>query len=132
MNRFLLIVFVILSIQSCNKDEEHTSILGSWNCEEFSDIYGQRTYQTNISRNLNIPDSTSEYVIYNFHKLGLSEATEVYVREIEPGEFTITGTASIGHTFTGKGIIAPDFSTINWNYQVNDGGNNPLVIANYY
>lgn len=132
MNKFIILFFVLLSIQSCNKDDEpRTSILGSWNCEEFSEI-GQRNYQVSIIRNPYIPDATNEYIIYNFHNLGLTEATEVYVREIESGTLSITTPFPLGFTFNGKGIITSDFSRIEWDYTAYDAITNPVVKANYY
>jgi hypothetical protein len=115
----------------CNKEQSHTSILGSWNCEEFSDG-GQRIYQVNIVRNNNLPDATNEYIIYNFHNLGNTEYTEVYIRESIKGELTITGTAASDISFVGQGLISPDFSSIKWSYQFNNGSKNSMVTASYY
>jgi len=108
-------------------------VLGVWNCEEFSEL-GQKNYQVNIIRNQFFPDAENEYIINNFYNLGFTEATEVYVREEEPGTLTITGQAlgSTGIYFVGSGVVANDFSRIEWEYIVNDGLTNPTVIANYY
>lgn len=133
MKTYIVIAFFGLFIlgTSCNKDKDRISVLGSWNCEEYSEI-GQRIYQANIMRNPYMPEATNEYIINNFHKLGLTESTEVYVREEEPGVLTITGSAALDISFIGSGILAEDFSKIEWRYQVNDGGSNPLVMATYY
>lgn len=127
----LLVVFIIL-LSSCNKDEDRKSVLGAWNCEEFSD-FGQRNYQINIFRNKYLPDATNEYVINNFHDLGFTESTEVWVREEESGILTITKSPSNSQIyFIGTGIIADEFSRIEWEYIVNDGVSNHTVVANYY
>lgn len=135
MNKFafLLIVTLTILLSGCNKDESHTSVLGSWNCEEFSDdLEGKRIYQATIQRREEIVGATNEYKIFNFHKLGDIENSEVFVTENEPGILTITGCADIRFSFTGEGIVAADFSRIEWTYQVNDGATNLLVKANYY
>ena len=123
----LIVVSLFIVVLGCKKDEQRTTILGSWNCEEFSDI-GQRNYQVSITRNY-MQNEANEYIINNFHNIGLTESTEVYVREIDKGELTITGTAAIDMSFTGKGVIASDFSRIEWVFKVN---NNPNIRANYY
>ena len=131
MFKYLLILFVTLSMQSCKKDESRTSIQGSWNCDEFSDIE-QRIYQVSIIRNHYLPNDSNEYIINNFYNLGITESSEVYVREVKSGELKITGTAAIGYSFIGTGVISDNFSRIEWTYQVNDGINNPNIRANYY
>ena len=132
MTKIILLSLIVLGFMSCNKkDEVRTSIIGSWNCEEYSDVYGQRIYQTNIVRNP-ISDATNQYVINNFHNTGLGEEVEVYVTEVEPGKLTITGSANIRVKYVGGAIVVDDFSKINWTYKVNDGANNPNVTSTYY
>jgi hypothetical protein len=129
----ILIVTITIGLPGCNKDKTHTSVLGSWNCEEFSDdLEGKRIYQVTIQRREEIVGASNEYKIFNFHKLGDIENSEVFVTENEPGILTITGCADIRFSFTGEGVVAADFTIIEWTYQVNDGATNPLVKANYY
>jgi len=130
MNKIIFtFVILILFFSSCKDDEKRTSFMGSWNCEEHSDELGTRLYQTNILRNP-YNQNDNDYVINNFHNLGSD--TEVFVTEEEPGKLTITGTSYDGIAFTGSGVIAEDFSTIKWQYQVNDGLSNPWVTSTYY
>lgn len=132
MNRVFLLSFIALGLMACNnKDEDRTSIIGSWNCEEFSDIYGQRIYQTNIIRNP-VSNATNEYIVSNFHNMGLGADVDVYITEIEPGKLTIAYSTDFKISFIGGGTVADDFSTINWSYKVNDGVNNPEVRSTYH
>ncbi len=131
MKYLLYFLFALIALSSCKKDRVHTSILGTWNCDEFSE-YGESKYQVSIMRNSYLPSDSTAYIIINFHNMGIDENNEVYVSEDEPGILTITGTANTGVLITGTGDVASDFSKIEWNYQVNDGGNNPTVSATYY
>lgn len=129
----LLSIVISLGLLSCKKDSERLSILGSWNCVEDSD-YGQRNYQVTITRNQLLPDATNEYVITNFNNIGFSQTAEVYIREETPGTLTITGSTALHVYFNGTGIIADDYSKIEWTYYVNDGMANSLapVFATFY
>jgi len=121
----------VFTVSSCNKDEERTTILGSWNCEEITEIGGIVTYQISITRNHYAPNDSNSYLINNFHNIGNSPSLEVIVEEIEIGKLEIAH-SPIGFDFEGNGTIASDFSKIDWQYKVNDGINNPLVISTYY
>lgn len=128
---FVLLIGIIVGFTSCKKDKEHTSVLGAWNCEENSEL-GQRIYQVTISRDPSSVLDTNAYIIYNFHQIGTSENSEVYVIEKEPGILNIEGTSAMNISFTGTGVVADDFSKIEWHYLVNDGETNPTVVATYY
>ncbi len=128
----VIIIGLIIGFASCNKDKSRTTILGSWNCEEYAEPGSQRIYQVNIERNKAIPDSTNEYKVLNFHNYGFGETTEVYIRETQKGILLITGSPMTNVEITGEGIVANDFKSIKWNYKVNDGVLNPLVVATYY
>ena len=126
----ILLGFVII-VSSCNKDEDRTTILGSWNCEEITEIGGIVTYQVSITRNHSVPEDSNSYIINNFHNIGNSSSLEVIVEEIESGKLEIVY-SPLGFDFKGTGTIAPDFSKIDWLYIANDGVNNPEVISTYY
>jgi len=131
MKKTYFLLIIILTVLGCKKEEERNTILGSWNCEEYSDI-GQRNYQVSITRNYYLRDSTNEYIISNFHNLGINEFNDVYIKKIEINKLIITGTANLGISISGIGSVSDDFSRIEWEYTVNDGLTIPEVRANYY
>jgi len=127
----IITIIVFITFFNCKKDDTpRSSILGSWNCEEFSES-GKFNYAVSITRNNSFPDVDNEYIIYNFSRLGNTENSEVYVREIQKDTLTITGTV-LNISITGKGIVANDFSSIDWDYQIHDGITNPIIKATYY
>jgi len=128
----LVLVLIGFSFTSCNKDKDHTSLLGAWNCEEIPEKSVSSIYQVNIVRNNLLPDENNQYVIYNFNQLGLEEDRAVYFRQDSTGELVITGTEIIGIYIEGSGIVASDFSKIDWNYMINKEVGNEHFIATYY
>lgn len=134
INKYLVILLlsVVLILQACNKDENHSSLLGSWNCEELPEISTPANYQVNITRNNLLPDDSNQYVIYNFNQLGFEEERGVYFQQNQDGSLLITGTEIIGISITGNGTVANDFSKIEWTYKVDKGGPNENIIATYY
>ncbi len=129
---FLIIVLIGFIFASCSKDKVHTSILGAWNCEEIPEKSASSIYQVNIVRNNLLPDSTNQYVIYNFNQLGLEEERAVYIRQDSIGKLVITGTEIIGIHIEGSGTVASDFSKIEWNYLINKDVGSENFIATYY
>lgn len=128
----LLIVAVTLLFASCDQDKERISVLGGWNCEEFSDISASRTYTVSIVRYEVDP---TYYKIYNFHNLGESENDIVLCYEGEDGKLYIDRqiVSSSVVISDGVGTIADDFSTISWTYTYSDNSTSDQTIyATYY
>jgi len=129
----LIIVVIIVTFSSCDKNSERTSILGGWTCEEFSDISASRTYSVSIVRYEVDP---TYYKIYNFHNLGESEGSIVLCYEGEDGKLYIdrqivSSTSAV--ISDGVGVIADDFSTISWTYTYSDGSSSEgTIYATYY
>ncbi len=134
MKKILIILTALTLITSaCKEDDERTSITGSWNCEEQSDINSLRTYQVNI---LQDPVNNEFYRIYNFHKLGQDEAHSVLCRkDAKTGNliienYKVENSVSI---LQATGIIADDFSDIKWTYElISTNGIKNTVKARYY
>lgn len=117
---FLLLAFTLV-IAACNKkDKTRDSVLGSWNCEHFSDISQPQTYQASITRS---PIIDSLYVVSNFHNFGWNEENEVYFTIDENGDLIIESVYLVNQSIvvSGKGIVAEDYSQINWSYTINNG-----------
>ncbi len=131
MKYIVVMLIGLMFFSGCKDDEDRTSILGGWNCEEFSEYGAVRTYQTSIIRDEVIP---TYYKIYNFHKIGNSENNVVRCEEGEDGnliiDLQIVGNVTVSD---GVGIVASDFSSISWEYTYSDGiVSNELVRATYY
>ncbi len=133
MRIIIIISAILILLVSCEKMERPANtIIGTWNCNEHSDLLGQRTYQVSIIRNPSTLSKDNEYVINNFYNQGISESKEVYVTEDPKGTLKITGTSTLGISFSGTGVISADYKTIEWKYFVNDGVNNTYVSALYF
>ena len=122
INLFRVCVFtvIVLAVVACKKDEDRDSVIGSWNCEHYSDIAQPATYQANISRS---PIIDTLFVISNFHNFGFTEEKEVYCSMNADGDLVIESSFLINQyiVVSGKGEVADDFSQISWSYTVNDG-----------
>ncbi len=132
MRYFVIVLIGLMVFSACDKDEDRTSILGGWNCEEFSDYGAARTYQTSIVRDEVTP---TFYKVYNFHKIGNSESSVVSCAEDTTNGNLIIDLYIVGNVTIsdGIGIVAADFSSISWTYTYSDGiVNNEKVKATYY
>lgn len=129
-----LIILGGLFFSSCDDDSnKHTSLLGSWNCEEFPEQTYPRNYQVNITRNPYIANVTNEYIINNFYNLGNNQNTEVYFhQDEETGELILRDQVVNNIAITGRGTVSTDFSLIKWEYYISSGVIEEKVLANYY
>jgi hypothetical protein len=129
-----LIVIGVLTLGGCQKDNSHTSVLGGWNCQEFTEISATRTYSVMIERNTNMPTSTNEFAIRNFYRLGNGDDNLVYFRQVNdtlliiPLQTTATGT-SINN---GTGKIIGQYERIEWEYTVTSAFGQEKCLATYY
>lgn len=132
MLRKNIFIFLIgLTLISCDKDNTHSGLLGTWKCDEYPEISLPRSYQVNIMRNTSFPDDSSQFVIYNFNNLGFDEEQAVFITQESETKVNITGTNFINLSITGSGTIASDFSSIEWEYVVNQDGREEFR-ATYY
>jgi len=130
--RYLAFLLVVLfTLNSCNKKNDHSSLLGSWTCEEWPEITSPSTYQVSILRDYASKDS-NQYIISNFYKLGLDQQFEVHFYEAKNGDLIIYQQTVGSISVIGAGTYSPDFSKIEWDYEVNTGSLNEKVKANYY
>lgn len=115
----LFIITFSIVITSCKKkDEPRTSIFGAWNCEHYSEISYPVKYQATITHST---FDTSLYVVSNFHNFGINEENQVYFTIDENGDLILESNYLVNQTITvsGKGVVADDYSQINWTYTVN-------------
>ncbi|HAZ03363.1 MAG TPA: hypothetical protein DEH15_07530 [Marinilabiliales bacterium] len=117
--KILMLLLIGFTISACDKDKTHSSLLGSWKCDEYPEISLPSTFQVNIVRNSALSSDSSQYVIYNFNNLGFDEEHAVYIKQESTDEVVITGTNIVGISVVGSGTIAADYSSIEWEYTVN-------------
>jgi hypothetical protein len=103
---------------SCNKDNEHTSVLGSWYCDEYPEQTLPQTYQVNIERDVTNSSDSNRFVIYNFNNLGFSEEQAVFVRIFATDSIEILYSNNFAISVHGYGKIESGFSKIDWEYTV--------------
>lgn len=128
----VLAILAMLFI-GCDKNEERTSLLGYWNCEEFPEQTLPRTYSVGILRNPYISGVTNEYMINNFYSMGNSEAAQVYFyQDTISGDLIIKPQIIMDNSIYGLGTVNEDFSKIDWVYYVSSGSVNEKVVAYYY
>lgn len=114
-NVLLTITTVLLAVvlqHSCIKDPPYpeNSILGTWRCQENSNLYGYRQYNVSIDRDLY--DST-QFTIFNLYNLGFD--FETYA-QLSDSTLTIIMTNSPEITISGTGVIHQGFKGIRWEY----------------
>jgi hypothetical protein len=125
MFAFILILFILTV--SCEKnDGVYHSISGSWRCEEYNPISGQRVYMVDIDRSSR--DST-EYLLSNFHNEDINEFVYAHLRDsvLSINEQVFASLI----VKVGKGLVSSDFRVIEFEYQVYDGQNDYRVQAHY-
>jgi hypothetical protein len=131
---YLLILFSALAIVFACQPEPTDSLSiafklqGHWQCDEISSIYKSTNsiYYVNIDI---YPTDSNKIVITNFY--GLGNNVDVTAR-INGMSIDIPSQTTDGSTFTGSGLIAKDFNTINWSYTVDIGdGSIDEVTATY-
>jgi len=109
------LVFVLL-LMSCIKNEEKTSLVGSWQVEHLTSDNDFKSYQAIITRSA---EFDSMYVISNFHDFGIDYENQVYFSINDKGELILANYfVQGGFIVNGKGIVADDFSQIDWNYTI--------------
>lgn len=116
--KFWMLLLIVFTITACEKDQTHSSLLGSWKCDEYPEISLPSTFQVNILRNNVLSGDTNQFIIYNFNNLGFDENHAVYIRQESVNKVVITGTNIGGISITGLGTIAADYSSIEWEYTV--------------
>lgn len=130
MKKKLFILILFVAFIACDKKKDKKSVLGSWNCQEQSDIRPIRKYQVNIVRD---PVKKEFYKIYNFHNLGQGENDFVLCKENTDGNLIIDDYSVGGISVRkGLGIIEKDFSAITWTYSFTGKSAIENVKAKYY
>jgi len=128
MNKMLLlIVSVSLSLYSCSdKQTDFDSIEGSWRCEEYNPLSGQRVYLVDIERS---NKDTTQYLISNFYNADYNEFVFAYKNG---SKLAIPQQAIVSVIVkSGAGEISDDFLEIDFDYIILDGASEVRVQAIY-
>lgn len=125
--RFLNLLAVILLLAACgdNDPKVHTTIAGTWRCEETSSLNGTRTYLIDIDQTIS---DTTQYLISNFYNTGDVEYIKV---KLKSNKLTITQQPTSNITVSGFSGTVIDLTKINLNYTVRDGLSDIKVEATY-
>jgi len=128
MNRILLMILLLaFSLNSCNdKQTDFTTIEGTWRCQEYNPLSGQRVYLVDIERS---NKDTTQYLISNFYNVDFNEFVFAYRKELK---LTIPQQAIVSVIVkSGTGTISEDLLGIDFDYIVLDGASEIKVHAIY-
>ena len=108
-------------VTSCNPDDlipdddVRSKLVGSWNCEESSEVYGVQHYEVQISEDLS--DSTC-VLISNFFDLGpgISASANVDDTNLNIAQQIFQG----GFKISGFGVISNNYTRIDLVYTVEE------------
>jgi len=121
---FIITFWWICTGTSCESSQEGvaTSVTGVYSCQESSIQSGTRKYLVEID---NIKNREAQYIISNFHNLGTNE---FLYSELQGDTLRIINQVLGSLRISGKGWVSPDFRTIRFYYESDDG----LNIYDYY
>jgi len=128
MIRMILLIFSIaLLVNSCSdKQNDFSTIEGSWRCQEYNPLSGQRVYLVDIERS---NKDTTQYLISNFYNVDFNEFVFAYRKDLK---LTIPQQAVVSVIVkSGTGVISEDLLSIEFDYIVLDGASEIKVHAIY-
>ena len=120
-----MILLLAFSLNSCNdKLTDFTTIEGTWRCQEYNPLSGQRVYLVDIERS---NKDTTQYLISNFYNVDFNEFVFAYRKELK---LTIPQQAIVSVIVkSGTGTISEDLLEIDFDYIVLDGASEIKVHA---
>jgi len=128
MNRIILLFLAMaFSLNSCSdKQTDFNTIEGSWRCQEYNPLSGQRVYLVDIERS---NKDTTQYLISNFYNVDFNEFVFAYRKDLK---LTIPQQAVVSVIVkSGTGVISEDLLGIEFDYIVLDGASEIKVHAIY-
>jgi hypothetical protein len=128
MNKlWLMVPLVVFGFYSCGeKQTDFNTIEGSWRCQEYNPLSGQRVYLVDIERS---NKDTTQYLISNFYNVDFNEFVFAYRKDLK---LTIPQQAIVSVIVkSGTGTISEDLLEIDFDYIVLDGASEIKVHAIY-
>ncbi len=121
----IITILIAVASSSCEKfSGDNDSVTGLWQCRDESNNHSSRRYSVTIySSDLD----TTQFIINNFYNLGNEIETYAVKKD---SILTIWGNSG-SYSITGRGRLAKDFSSINWEYSIS-GGDVDNGVAYYY
>ena len=130
MKKLIFPFLLLISLFSCQKDEENNnssgsaiSINGTWVCEESSQLLGNSIYSVYISPHSSI---TNRVVMDNFYNLGVQISNAQI--DVSGNNLTLFSQNINGFDVNGSGTIVNN-SKINLSYSAEDGSGIDNVTA---
>ena len=121
---FLFLVVVLITACDDNDPKTHSSIVGTWRCEEYTPS-GTRTYLVDIDRRIS---DTTQYVVSNFYNTG---DVEFVILKLKSNKLTLAENATSNITVSALSGTVIDLTQIILNYKIYDGKTNISVEAVY-
>lgn len=129
------ILFTMMTLWSCEKDDTNSNnnnntgdprgaFVGTWVCDEESQLFGNNTYSVDINMHSSI---TNRIVIDNFYNLGFQESHAQV--DVSGNNMTIFFQNINGFDVSGSGVLATN--KINLTYTADDGAGPDHVTATY-
>ena len=123
--KYVLGVFTIMSLlTSCDPndpnnnpqpiDDPRDNYVGSWLCNEHSNLNGNSSFSVTISLN---PNNSTQIHLLNFYQLSGQQVYGV----VTSNSVTIPSQQITNFNVKGTGTISNNYTKIDWNYYVNDG-----------
>jgi hypothetical protein len=132
-----LVLVLFTTVISCTKEDENNPtnttnpsdprkvFVGTWVCNEESQVFGTSTYSVDITTHSTI---TNRIIASNFHNLGFIESNAQL--EVSGNNISILQQNITGFNIIGTGSLVNN-STINLNYTTDDGSGIDTVSAVY-
>jgi hypothetical protein len=133
-----LFIIVVASVVSCTKEDENNPstgstnqtdprsvFVGTWVCNEESQVFGTTAYSIDIATHSTI---TNRIVASNFYNLGFTTSNAQL--EVSGSNITILQQNLSGYDVVGSGTLVSS-STINLSYTTDDGSGIDTVSAVY-
>lgn len=122
----IAISFIIISLSSCEEDNiSSSSVIGTWKCMEYSNIYSPNPYFVDIIRETY---DTTLIRIDNFYNLGYGKEITA---QLDGSNIIIQPQSVDGFSISGTGEISSNYKQIEWDYTVDDGSAIDIVNAIY-
>ena len=118
-NRTIIISFLLLLFSNCATDDlgdPRDSLLGTWSCEEESQLFGNQSYDVVISKS---DTDEVQIIMYNFF-----DRKQDVVADLDGSSITIPTQIVDNWEIQGSGQISEDSKVVTWTFSANDGGDN--------